>query len=90
MKYWITTEAKKENSPYRGTHLQYAYLEVGRKLPSIIATDLSKEQRYQLLELLKRHKKAIAWKIYDINEFSPNVCMHRILLEDNSKNNIER
>lgn len=71
------------------TYLQYAYLEAGQKFPVIIATDLSDEQKCQLLELLKIHKKSIAWKIFDIKGINPTICMHIILLEDNAKNNIE-
>lgn len=55
----------------------------------IIATDLTDEQRCLLMALLKKHKKATAWKISDIKGISPTVCMHRIQLEDNTKNNIE-
>lgn len=40
--------------------LQYAYLEAGQKLLVIIATNLSEEQRCQLLTLLKKHKRVIA------------------------------
>ena len=42
-------------------HLQYVYLEAGQKLPVIIATDLKEDQKDQLVALLKKHKKAIAW-----------------------------
>lgn len=60
------------------SHLQYAYLEARQKLPMIIVTELSKEPRCQLLAFLRRHKKAIAWKRYDINRISPSYCMHNI------------
>ena len=70
-------------------HLQYAFLEAGQKLPVIVATDLAEEQRGQLLEVLKKHRRAIAWQISDIKGISPTICMHRILLEENAKNSIE-
>ncbi|GJX86686.1 CACTA transposable element [Tanacetum coccineum] len=38
-----------------------------------------------LLEVLTKHKKAMAWKISDINEISPSFCTHKILMEENSK-----
>lgn len=71
------------------SHLQYAYLEEENKLPIVIATDLNKDQKKQLLGVLRRHKKAIAWQIADIRGISPIVCMHRTLLEDKAKNSIE-
>lgn len=71
------------------SHLQYAYLEEEIKLPVAIATDLNDDQKEQLLEVLRRHKKAIAWKISDIRGISPTVCMHIILLEDKAKNSIQ-
>ncbi|XP_019264317.1 PREDICTED: uncharacterized protein LOC109241944 [Nicotiana attenuata] len=42
-----------------------------------------KEQK--LVELLKKYKKAIGWNIADIQGISLAICMHKILLEENSK-----
>nr|XP_033512688.1 uncharacterized protein LOC117277381 [Nicotiana tomentosiformis] len=42
-----------------------------------------KEQR--LVELLKKYKKVIGWSIGDIQGINPAICMHKILLEENSK-----
>ncbi|GKF47583.1 hypothetical protein Tco_0137385, partial [Tanacetum coccineum] len=47
-------------------HLEYAFLEGTSKLPVIIAKDLKREEKEQLLKVLKSHKRAIAWKISDI------------------------
>lgn len=69
--------------------LQYACLEVGQKLPVIVATDLAEDQKNQLLNILKKQKRDIAWKISNIKGTSPTVCMHRIFLKENSKNSIE-
>nr|GEX03468.1 hypothetical protein [Tanacetum cinerariifolium] len=41
-------------------HLEYAFLEETSKLPVIIAKDLKKEEKEQLLKVLKSHKQAIA------------------------------
>ena len=38
---------------------------------------------------LKKHKKAMGWQMVDIKGISPTLCMHKILLEENSKNSIE-
>nr|GEV77862.1 reverse transcriptase domain-containing protein [Tanacetum cinerariifolium] len=47
-------------------HLEYAFLEGGDKLPVIIVKDLSVEEKTALLTVLKSHKRAIAWKLFDI------------------------
>nr|XP_016485837.1 PREDICTED: uncharacterized protein LOC107806228 [Nicotiana tabacum] len=38
----------------------------------------------KLVELLKKHKKAIGWSIADIQGISPAICMHKILFEENN------
>nr|GEY61283.1 reverse transcriptase domain-containing protein [Tanacetum cinerariifolium] len=48
------------------SHLEYAYLEENDKLPVIISKDLKDEEKEALLNVLKFHKHAIAWKITDI------------------------
>nr|GFD53395.1 reverse transcriptase domain-containing protein [Tanacetum cinerariifolium] len=48
------------------SHLEYAFLEDSNKLPVIIAKNLNVDEREALLNVLKSHKQAIAWKIFDI------------------------
>lgn len=55
----------------------------------IIAIDLSDEQKCQLQGLLKKNKKSIVWKVYDIKGIDPTICMHMIILEENANNSIE-
>nr|GEW52650.1 reverse transcriptase domain-containing protein [Tanacetum cinerariifolium] len=43
-------------------HLEYAFLEGGNKLPLIIAKQLRSEEKAALIQVLKSHKRAIAWK----------------------------
>ena len=43
-----------------------------------------------MLDILKKHKKTITWKISDIKGINPTVCMHGIFPEENAKNIIER
>ncbi|GJZ69642.1 reverse transcriptase domain-containing protein [Tanacetum coccineum] len=66
-------------------YLEYAFLEGTFKLPIIIAKDLEREEKEQLLKVLKSHKRAIAWKISDIHGINPNFCTHKILMEDDFK-----
>nr|GEZ14834.1 hypothetical protein [Tanacetum cinerariifolium] len=46
-------------------HLEYAFLEGDDKLPIIIAKDLWMEEKAALITVLKSHKRAIAWKLFD-------------------------
>ncbi|XP_057792999.1 uncharacterized protein LOC131009358 [Salvia miltiorrhiza] len=66
-------------------HLKYVFLGEDETLPVIISNELSAEQEVRLVSLLKMHKSAIGWTIADIKGISPSTCMHRILLEPNSK-----
>nr|GEV80949.1 DNA-directed DNA polymerase [Tanacetum cinerariifolium] len=52
-------------------HIEYAFLEGDNKLPVIIAKALRDEQKSALIKVLKSHKRAIAWKLSDIqgNEY---------------------
>nr|GEZ92298.1 reverse transcriptase domain-containing protein [Tanacetum cinerariifolium] len=47
-------------------HLEYAFLEGDNKLPVIIAKELGEEEKAALIKVLKSHKRAIAWKLSDI------------------------
>nr|GEY43081.1 DNA-directed DNA polymerase [Tanacetum cinerariifolium] len=49
-------------------HLEYAFLEGDNKFPVIIAKELGDEEKAALIKVLKSHKRAIAWKLSDIQE----------------------
>ncbi|XLT87226.1 hypothetical protein HN873_008979 [Arachis hypogaea] len=66
-------------------HLKYAYLEDDQKLPVIIARELTSQQEEQLLDVLRKHKKAIGWSLADIVGINPQVCEHRIFLEEGAR-----
>nr|GEY68277.1 reverse transcriptase domain-containing protein [Tanacetum cinerariifolium] len=51
----------------------------------IIAKNLKVDEREALLNVLKSHKRAIAWKISDIKGIEPRFCTHKILMEDDYK-----
>ncbi|XP_060959244.1 uncharacterized protein LOC115717351 [Cannabis sativa] len=61
------------------SHLKYAYLGENDMLPVIIASNLVVEDEGALLEVLKKHKKAIGWTMADIRGISPTICTHKIL-----------
>ncbi|XP_074299871.1 uncharacterized protein LOC141631046 [Silene latifolia] len=56
--------------------LEYAYLDEAHSFPVIINADLTASQKEKLLKVLKENKKAIGYSL------DPQVCMHRITLED--------
>ncbi|XP_076954471.1 uncharacterized protein LOC143628913 [Bidens hawaiensis] len=63
-------------------HLEYAFLDGEVDLPVIISSRLKDDGKSRLVNVLKAHKQAIAWKLMDIQGISPNFCTHRILMED--------
>nr|GFA24625.1 reverse transcriptase domain-containing protein [Tanacetum cinerariifolium] len=66
-------------------HLEYAFLEGDNKLPVIIAKELRDEEKSALIKVLKFHKRAIAWKLSNIQGINPKFCTHKILMEEDYK-----
>nr|GEW35263.1 reverse transcriptase domain-containing protein [Tanacetum cinerariifolium] len=66
-------------------HVEYAFLEGEEKLPVIIAKDFSIQEKIALITVLKSHKQAIAWKLFDIKGINPKFCTHKILMEEDFK-----
>nr|GEZ04719.1 DNA-directed DNA polymerase [Tanacetum cinerariifolium] len=66
-------------------HLEYAFLEGDNKLLVIIAKELGDEDKSALIKVLKSHKRAIAWKLSNIQGINPEFCTHKILMEENYK-----
>nr|GEZ16720.1 hypothetical protein [Tanacetum cinerariifolium] len=62
-----------------------AFLEGDNKLPVIIAKELEDEEKSDLIKVLKSHKRAIAWKLSDIQGINPKFCTHKILMEEDYK-----
>nr|GEU73726.1 reverse transcriptase domain-containing protein [Tanacetum cinerariifolium] len=55
------------------------------KLPVIIAKALRDEEKSALIKVLKSHKRAIAWKLSDIQGINLEFCTHKILMEEDYK-----
>nr|GEW80448.1 reverse transcriptase domain-containing protein [Tanacetum cinerariifolium] len=55
------------------------------KLPVIIAKELGDEEKSALIKVLKSHKRAIAWKLSDIQGINPEFCTHKIIMEEDNK-----
>ncbi|GJS25243.1 reverse transcriptase domain-containing protein [Tanacetum coccineum] len=66
-------------------HLEYAFLEGNDKLLVIIAKDLKNEEKAALIQVLKSHKRAIAWKLSDIKGIDPEFCTYKILMEEDNE-----
>nr|GEZ05560.1 reverse transcriptase domain-containing protein [Tanacetum cinerariifolium] len=56
------------------SHLEYAFLEDSNKFPIIIAKNLKVDEREALINVLKSHKWAIAWKISYIKGIDPRLA----------------
>ncbi|XP_015949476.1 uncharacterized protein LOC107474367 [Arachis duranensis] len=66
-------------------HLKYAFLGIANSFQVIINSSLTEEEEGKLPNVLKAHKDALGWTIDDLKGISFAVCVHKILLEDNSK-----
>ena len=71
------------------SHLRYAYLGESSTLPVIILSYLSKVEEDKLLRVLREHQETIGWSLANKKVIRPSMCMHRILLEDDSRTTIE-
>nr|GEV18113.1 putative reverse transcriptase domain-containing protein [Tanacetum cinerariifolium] len=67
------------------SHLEYALLDGNQEFPVIISSMLSHQEKDLVLQVLSKHKGALAWKVVEIKGISPSFCMHKILMEDNFK-----
>nr|GEW26087.1 DNA-directed DNA polymerase [Tanacetum cinerariifolium] len=66
-------------------HLEYAFFEGNDKLPIIIAKDLRDEEKTAHIKVLKSHKQALTWQLFDIKSIAPEFYTHKILIEDDFK-----
>ncbi|CAA7411073.1 unnamed protein product [Spirodela intermedia] len=58
--------------------LKYMFLEENNSFPIIIVADLSDEQEEELLDVLRKNKKAMGWKMDDLRGIDMRVYMHSI------------
>nr|GEX48546.1 reverse transcriptase domain-containing protein [Tanacetum cinerariifolium] len=63
-------------------HLEYVFLEGVDKLLVVIAKDLRVKEKAAFIKVFKSHKQAIAWKHFDIKGINPEICTHKIIIED--------
>ena len=67
------------------SNLKYAFLEDNQAFLVIIAANLDSSEEQRLLVILRKYRKAIGWTLDDIKRISPTLCMHKILLEEDTK-----
>ena len=65
--------------------LKYAYLEENNQCPVVISSLLNASQESSLLEVLRKNKQAIGWKISNLKGISPLVYTHHIYLEEEAR-----
>ena len=70
-------------------HLRYAFFWGQSEFLVIISASLSPLEEEKLIEVLRKHKSALAWSIADIKGISPSICMHKKLMEESYKPSIE-
>ncbi|CAM8972423.1 unnamed protein product [Rhodiola kirilowii] len=66
------------------TSLRYEFLGPNSTLPIIVNASLNDDETLRLLDVIREHKDAIGYSIDDLKGISPNLCMHKINLEDDS------
>ncbi|GJX09768.1 reverse transcriptase domain-containing protein [Tanacetum coccineum] len=59
------------------------------ELKTVQSSSLKDEDKTALLKVLRSHKHAIAWNIYDIKGIDPQFCTHKILMEEDAKPNVQ-
>ena len=67
------------------SHLEYAFLDGNPECPVITSSLLSEGEKTRLLQELRKHKGATAWKVSDIKGISPSFCSHKFLMEEDFK-----
>ena len=80
-----TFEAPKLDLKPLPQELKYAFLGEDETYPVIVSSKLNSAQESELLKILKQHKTAIGWTIADLRGISPDICSHKIYLEDDAK-----
>ena len=85
----LLNEEFKLELKHLSSNLRYAFLDSHFKLPFIVNSFLPSNNVDALCDELLKHKNAIGYSINNLKGIGPNVCMHRILLEDHAKPSIE-
>ncbi|WZZ45021.1 hypothetical protein YC2023_041280 [Brassica napus] len=88
LKEWDPEKALKIELKQLPTGLKYAFL-YNDSYPVIVNANLTNGELALLLNKLCKYKKALGYSLEDVPGISPDLCMHRIHLEDGSKSSVE-
>ena len=80
-----TSEPQKLDLKLVPVELKYAYLEEHEHYPVVISSLLSTSQEDSLLDILRKNKQAMGWKITDLKGISPVVFTYHIYLKEEAK-----
>ncbi|CAA7014228.1 unnamed protein product [Microthlaspi erraticum] len=90
---FMSLEEKEDRSKQcqidRMTSGEYAFLGPNSTYPVIVNAELNNVELALLLCELRKYRKAIGYSLDDIPGISPDLCMHRIHLEDESMTSVE-
>ncbi|CAA7047142.1 unnamed protein product [Microthlaspi erraticum] len=86
---WSELKAPKVDLKPLPKGLRYAFLGENSTYPVIVNSELKSDQLDALLVELRKYRKAIGYTLDAINGISPNLSIHRIHLEDETKSSIE-
>ena len=86
---WDPAKAPKINLKPLPAGLRYAFLGENFAYPVIVNASFNPVELTLLLSKLRNHHKALGYSLNDIAGISPDVCIHRIHLEDESKSSVE-
>jgi len=67
------------------SNLKYVFLDDTERYPAIVSAKLNDDQLSALMCVLKKNRKALGYSLDDIKGISPDICMHRIELEEDHK-----
>ena len=80
-----TAEKPKVDLKILPAHLKYLFLEEDEAKPVVTSNDLSSDEEFRLVKVLKKHKADIGWHISNLKGINPSNCMHKIMMEANYK-----
>ncbi|CAM8954496.1 unnamed protein product [Rhodiola kirilowii] len=72
------------------TSLRYKFLGPNSTFPVIVNASLNELETSRLLHVLRKRRGAIGYSIDDLKGISPDICMHRITLDDDARPTRER
>jgi len=86
---WSLEKAPKVDLKPLPPGLRYAFLCENSTYHVIVNASLNKVELTLLLSMLRKYRKALGYSLDDITGISPDLCMHRIHLKDESKPSVE-